>query len=316
MSENMPDQNQTLSVSGRAEFRDDTGRSENAGFPCIMGPAGERPRTLPITFSHGELSKMPRGVKIASMSGAPDDFRDTDTAVIDLLRGDKALEIGHLAEQLGVTATAVRQRLDRLMRAGLVERRAISRPRGRPAHAYSLTAAGRRLGGDNFRDLAMVLWKEVRAVADDSVRRGLLNRVGGALAEVYRDRITGSSSADRLADVAAVFADRDIACSVERGALPVLTTYSCPYPELADQDRAICAAERLMIQELVGAAVQLSECRLDGAPCCRFTAAEGPSAEEVGGSCHDSPEGVERNKVRSSNAGRFPVQSTAPESLP
>lgn len=250
------------------------------------------------------------------MSASTDEFRETDAAVVDLLRGDNSLGIGDLATRLGVTATAVRQRLDRLMRAGLVERCTISRPRGRPAHAYSLTTAGRRLGGDNFRDLAMVLWKEVRSVSDDSVRRGLLNRIAGALADVYRDRVTGDSSAERLAGVAALFADRDIACAVEHGALPVLTTYSCPYPDLAEMDRAICAAERLMIQDLVGAAVQLSECRLDGAPCCRFTAAAVSTGETGADSPPDSADGVERMPSPSSNAGRFPVHSTAPESQP
>jgi len=60
--------------------------------------------------------------------------------------------------------------------------------------------------------------------------------------------------------------------ALENSSLSVLTAYSCPFPELAEQDRGICAAERLMIQELVGSAVQLSECRLDGASCCKFTA--------------------------------------------
>ena len=271
---------------------------------------------MPITFSHERLSKIRPGVQIGRMSASTDEFRETDAAVVDLLRGDASLGIGDLAERLGVTATAVRQRLDRLMRAGLVERCTISRPRGRPAHAYSLTNEGRRLGGDNFRDLAMVLWKEVRAVSDDSVRRGLLNRIAGALADVYRDRVTGESSAERLAGVAAMFADHDIACAVEHGALPVLTTYSCPYPDLADMDRAICAAERLMIQDLVGAAVQLSECRLDGAACCRFTAAAVSDAETGADSPPDSAGGVERMPAPSSNAGRLPVRPPAPESQP
>jgi DeoR family suf operon transcriptional repressor len=206
------------------------------------------------------------------------DFRDTDTGVVDLLRRHTSLSIAALAKDLGVTATAVRQRLDRLMLAGIVERRADARPRGRPAHAYSLTAAGRRLGGDNFRDLAMVLWTELRNVRDPGVRQGLLGRIAASLAEAYRNRIAGETPASRLQSIAGVLGERNIDCSVEDGPLAVLTTYSCPYPDLAERDRAVCAAERLMLQELVGSAVQLSECRLDGAPCCRFTAAAAPAS--------------------------------------
>jgi predicted ArsR family transcriptional regulator len=249
------------------------------------------------------------------MSTPAADFRNSDAAVVDLLRGDSSLGIGDLAGRLGVTATAVRQRLDRLMRAGLVERRTVAKPRGRPAHSYSLTASGRRLGGDNFRDLAMVLWREVRRVTNHDVRRGLLGRIAGGLAEACRGRVTGETASERFAGVAALFAERNIACAVQDGALPVLTTYSCPYPDLADEDRAICAAERLMIQELVGTAVQLSECRLDGAACCRFTAVDAPPAGG-GVTSLDEPCGLERTSVPSSNAGGFPVHPPAPESLP
>jgi len=213
--------------------------------------------------------------------------RATDAAVIELLRVDAALEIGDLAQSLGVTATAIRQRLDRLMRSGMVERKTVSRPRGRPAHAYSLTAEGRRIGGDNFRDLAMVLWREVRSVREPSVRQGLLSRIGSAMAAMVRPEVSGENAAERLRSLAAVMRRRHVSCDVEQaadGTLAVLTSYSCPYPDLAEQDRSICAAERLMLQDLAGCSVALSECRLDGGSCCRFTADEsGASASEPGG---------------------------------
>ncbi|MCX7402125.1 MAG: winged helix-turn-helix transcriptional regulator [Planctomycetia bacterium] len=213
------------------------------------------------------------------------DPRSSDTALIDLLRVKNSLGIGDLSTALGVTATAVRQRLDRLMRAGIVGRSSLPRPRGRPSHAYSLTEKGQRTGSDNFRDLAMVLWSEVRSVKEPSVRQGLLSRIGSAMAGMYRDQISGSTAEERLESIATLFRGRQFACDVNlsqesssdvqsRRNLAVLTTYSCPYPELAEQDRGICSAERLMLQELVGTSIQLSECRLDGASCCRFTASE------------------------------------------
>jgi DeoR family suf operon transcriptional repressor len=215
--------------------------------------------------------------------------RSGDAAVIDLLRLRDRLGIGELAEALGVTATAVRQRLDRLMKAGLIERSAVSRPRGRPAHAYRLTEAGQKIGGDNFRDLALVLWREIRSVRDPAVRSGLLGRIGSALAETCRRQVTGSGPADRLESVAAILRERDICCTVApagtHGPLPVLTSHACPYPDLAEQDRGICAAERLMIQDLVGTDVRLAECRLDGGSVCRFVAGERDDATADAGTC-------------------------------
>jgi predicted ArsR family transcriptional regulator len=219
----------------------------------------------------------------------PHPQRSSDHALIELLRVRDSVGIGDLAEALGVTATAVRQRLDRLTQAGLVGRSIAAnqghvRHRGRPSHAYSLTEKGRRSGGDNFRDLAMVLWTEVRGVKEPSVRQGLLSRIASAMAGLYRDDVSGSTARQRLESVATLFRNRNLSCDVGPSAdeaspgLPVLTTYSCPYPELAEQDRGICAAERLMLQELVGASVQLSECRLDGASCCRFTAGDATPA--------------------------------------
>lgn len=215
--------------------------------------------------------------------------RSGDAAVIDLLRLRDTLGIGDLADALGVTATAVRQRLDRLMKSGLIERSTVSKPRGRPAHAYRLTEAGRKLGGDNFRDLALVLWREIRSVRDPAVRSGLLGRIGSALAETYRPQVTGCGAADRLENVAAILRGRDICCTVEAGEanghLPVLTSHACPYPDLAEQDRGICAAERLMLQDLVGTDVRLAECRLDGGSVCRFVAGERDDATADAGTC-------------------------------
>ena len=205
------------------------------------------------------------------------------------------MSVGGLASALGVTATAVRQRLDRLMRSGLVERQAVGGRRGRPSHAYSLTEQGRRVGGDNFRDLAFVLWQEIRGVTDPAVRRGLLGRIGAGLAEIDRGTVTGATPLERLGGVADLLRRRQVACGVEPlgdGGLPVLTTYSCPYPDLAEADRGICAAERSMIEELVGGSVRLSECRLDGGSCCRFTVGEAAGIEPADSAAvprHDEP---------------------------
>lgn len=212
------------------------------------------------------------------ISSEPSRSNSSDATLLEFLRVEGGAGVGDLATALGVTATAIRQRLERLTKSGLVERSGADRPpgRGRPSHRYRLTTKGRQSGGDNFRDLALVLWREIRSVREPDVRRGLLARIGSAMAGAYRDRISGPTPEARLERVADLLRERRISCAVAGaepgGGLPVLTTYACPYPDLAEVDRGICAAERQMLEELVGTDVKLSECRLDGGSCCRFTA--------------------------------------------
>lgn len=198
----------------------------------------------------------------------------SDAALLELLRRGGRLGVAALVKAMQVTPTAVRQRLNRLMVEGLVERTTMRRGRGRPSHYYQLSEKGVRAAGDNFADLAAVLWEELRAVRQPEIRRGMLQRIARRLAEKYRGAAARrGDGAPPVAAFAELLADREISCEAsEADGLPVLTMYSCPYPELAEQDRGICAMEKLLVSELAGSSMELSECRLDGADCCTFQA--------------------------------------------
>jgi predicted ArsR family transcriptional regulator len=197
-----------------------------------------------------------------------------DRTILDLLRQRERMTVAEFEQALRVTATAVRQRLNRLLDQGYVERYKddSASGRGRPSHWYRLTSLGRRKTGTNFGDLALVLWEELRSITDENVRRGLLQRIAGRMAAAYRDQIQAPGLIERLQKLAAVFSERQIPFEVTGGAgqLPVLTALACPYPDLAEQDRSICAMERLFFAELLGQRVTLDNCRLDGQACCTF----------------------------------------------
>jgi predicted ArsR family transcriptional regulator len=196
----------------------------------------------------------------------------SDKAMLDVLRRDGAVTISALVAEMGVTATAVRQRLQRLMGDGLIQRQAENKGRGRPNHRYSLTEKGERSAGTNFADMADVLWDEIKSVEDPEIRRGLLKRIAGRLAARYRNEVGGEALGDRMTALAGVMGQRDIPFRVEQtGGLPVLSALACPYPELAMRDRSVCTMEKMMLSEILGENVRLSECRLDGATCCTFT---------------------------------------------
>jgi predicted ArsR family transcriptional regulator len=196
----------------------------------------------------------------------------SDKVMLDVLRRNGAVTISRLVAEMGVTATAVRQRLQRLMIEGLIERQAENKGRGRPNHRYSLTEKGERSAGTNFADMADVLWDEIKSVDNPEIRRGLLKRIAGRLAEKYRNEVGGEKLEDRMTALAGVMSERDIPFQVNHvGELPVLSALACPYPELARRDRGVCTMEKMMLSEILGENVRLSECRLDGATCCTFT---------------------------------------------
>jgi len=195
----------------------------------------------------------------------------SDRTIVDYLRRHSAATIGDLVEFTGVTATAVRQRLTRLMSNGFVARESTAAGRGRPMHRYSLTPEGARSGGTNYDKLAQVLWEEIREVRDPEVRQGLLKRISERLADVYRDQIAGGTLRDRMAALAGLMSGQDVPFEVDPSdELPVLTALACPYPDLAEQDRGVCAMEKMMLSNVLGEGLKLSSCRLDGASCCTF----------------------------------------------
>lgn len=195
----------------------------------------------------------------------------SDQTILGLLRQAKAMSVAQLSREVGVTATAVRQRLNRLMGEGLVERSLSRSGRGRPSHRYSLTDKGLRNTGTNYGDLAVTLWQEIREIKSPEVRQGLLQRVAKRLASDYADQVHGETLGERMESVRHLMGERNLPLVVERETqFPALTALSCPYPDLAEQDRSICAMERLMYSEILGTGLRLRDCRLDGADCCTF----------------------------------------------
>jgi len=142
-------------------------------------------------------------------------INQSDFAVIQMLLRDGALTINEMVERLGVTATAVRQRLSRLQESGLIQRSAVVDGRGRPSRRYELTEAGRRTVGNNLADLACALWAEIHEIEDAEIRRRVVSGAVRRLAEGYAFQVTGDTITDRLKSAAKLFADRDIPIALE-----------------------------------------------------------------------------------------------------
>jgi len=198
-----------------------------------------------------------------------------DRRLLDHIRRHGPVTVTEMAAHLAVTQTAVRNRLTRLVESGLVEREARSGGRGRPVHSYQASAEAHKRLGQNYADLALVLWDEMMSTVEDrKLRRVLFGRITDRLADMYRAQITGDAWEGRLVQLGTILHDRGIEAEVARlgDAPPILKQHSCPYHELAEIDRAVCAMERKMFEKVLGQGLRLSQCRLDGHRSCDFEA--------------------------------------------
>jgi predicted ArsR family transcriptional regulator len=193
---------------------------------------------------------------------------------MDLLRQHHGMTVQDFADNLEVTATAVRQRLDRLVEVELIERRKESIGRGRPQYRYFLTDLGARYSSVSYADLATALWAEVMELPNPSLRSRILRRVARRMSQAYTETLAADTDLEaRLRAMASELVKRKIPAAVTPGgAVPVLQVLACPFPDLARDgaNRQVCEMEQEMISAAVGQAVQLECCRLDGHEHCQF----------------------------------------------
>jgi predicted ArsR family transcriptional regulator len=200
----------------------------------------------------------------------PLDPRDRD--VLSHLHRSGGADVQAICDLLGVTRTAVRQRISRLESTGLIVSELQNQSRGRPRHVYRVTPEGLHSLGENYRQLAVVLWQAISQFQDASVRQVLLQRVQDGLAEQFRRSFSPADSVVRRVDLLAqeMRASGFPVQSEVLNGLPILRETCCPFPLLAEMDDGICDLERQVLQQALGAPVEFrSRCR-DGHGCCEF----------------------------------------------
>ncbi len=192
--------------------------------------------------------------------------------VLQVLLSEGPKTVQELTEACAITATAVRHHLNRLMARGLVQRRQERHGRGRPRYVYFVPSEVRSELGNNFTDLAIALWNEIDAHADRPLAIRLLKQVGDRLGRFYRSMVSAATLQERLRRLVGLFRRRGIVADMvaEPDGRLTLRLISCPYQQLAEGDRKVCGIERRLLATALDASVRLTQCRLDGAPCCEF----------------------------------------------
>ena len=212
------------------------------------------------------------------------------TLLVRLNRRGRA-GVDDLCEELGVTATAVRQRLGRLSDGGLVDRAPVNVGRGRPKHLYGLTADGKRALGSNYQELADAMWSALSEVEDETVRSFLFGRLQDTLVARYGGDSVGTGLlTERLAGLRDALQVHGFAVELDdSGPLPVLREHHCPYLDISEDDPRICDLEQRVFERVLGTGVELTRCCRDGDACCEFTPTVNPGDSGVSSSVPDVP---------------------------
>lgn len=198
-----------------------------------------------------------------------------DRQFLEQLHRLASATVQEICAELGVTATAVRQRLQRLQSLEFVERELVRSGRGRPHHAYYVTEAGLKRLGDNYEDLALILWRELRQIEEPDIRERIVNRIRDAFVDRYQRTVHGNSLNQRMAELQTALVDRGFDVEFDdSGRLPILRENNCPYLEIASSDPTICELEQAVYERVLGGRITLTQCCLDGHRCCEFEAVE------------------------------------------
>ncbi len=194
-----------------------------------------------------------------------------DRQLLEQLNRLRGATIPDLCEVMGVTATAVRLRINRLQASGLISRETIKTDRGRPHHEYTVTQSGLAALGSNYADLALILWRELAKIPDSKVRQDVVASLKQNLVDRYGSGVHGTSPSQRLEQLKNALVDKGFNVEIDlKQELPILRENNCPYIELAASDPSICQLEQTVFEEILGVSVKLTNCCLDGHHCCEF----------------------------------------------
>jgi predicted ArsR family transcriptional regulator len=196
-----------------------------------------------------------------------------DRQFLEVLHKLGSSTVQKICIEMDVTATSIRQRLSRLQVHGFVDRVTVRQGRGRPHHCYRVTDAGLGELGDNYSDLALILWRELQNIEDSSVRDNVLQNVQKAFIQKYGNFVHSGSLLERMEQLKDVMVGKGFDVELDlSGPLPILRENNCPYHELASSDSRICQMEQEVFRSVLGVEVNLSQCCLDGHHCCEFEA--------------------------------------------
>ena len=209
------------------------------------------------------------------MSEAANDLSGAKRRIIERLKRADPSTAPELAVEFGLTDTAIRQHLEALEGAELVERVvAPSSGRGRPPVHWRLAASASSLFADRHSDLTVELIASIRsALGEEALEAVVRTRAERQLAN-YRGVLDGAANmSERVHRIAELrSAEGYLAEAVEGDGHITLVEHHCPIQGAADSCAGLCSAELDLFQKALGPDVTVAREQhlLDGGQRCSY----------------------------------------------
>jgi predicted ArsR family transcriptional regulator len=206
------------------------------------------------------------------MAGTNLQMQSTRQQILEYLQRHGRGTVKELGDLLGLTSTGIRQHLTVLERDGLVDAHEERGRVGRPTLVYSLTGKADALFPKTYDLLATVLLEEIRANEGNEKLQKLLKQVARRLAGPYQDRMRGKSFDERVRETVAVLEEQGCMAdwSQDENGMYLIDEYSCPFPKIAESDRAVCALHVEFVGILAGGETKLTRSLLRGERACTY----------------------------------------------
>jgi predicted ArsR family transcriptional regulator len=209
------------------------------------------------------------------MSDVASDLSGAKRRIIERLKRADTATAPELAAEFGLTDTAIRQHLEALEGAELVERViAPSSGRGRPPVHWRLAASASSLFADRHSDLTVELIASIRSAlgeeALEAVVRTRAERQLAAYQGVLGKATTVTERVHLIAELRS--AEGYLAEAVDGDGCVTLVEHHCPIRGAADSCAGLCSAELDLFQKALGpdATVAREQHLLDGGQRCAY----------------------------------------------
>jgi DeoR family suf operon transcriptional repressor len=190
-----------------------------------------------------------------------------------LLYNKKGLTIDELANELGITRTAVQQHALTLEQGGYIEKGSLTNTGGRPGRVYVLSKNGIELFPKQYSWFAELLLKSIKDQLGSPGLEEKLKEIGRGLAQSLKPKLQGLSLPEQINEVSKIMQTlgyKTEVVSEEGEKLPVIKAHNCIYHHLAQDFEEVCQLDCALLESLIDQKIEHEECIIRGGDVCKF----------------------------------------------